>query len=79
MLDPPESTKLDVRDPVEVTDGPVDGATNIHVAALVSGFADIPPGEVWVFCASGYRASIGASLLDAAGIRPVLIIDGYPE
>ena len=34
----------------------------------------IPDGEVWVNCASGYRASIAASLLDRAG-RTVVAID----
>jgi hypothetical protein len=32
-------------------------------------------GEVWVHCASGYRASIAASLLARAGRTPVLIDD----
>jgi hydroxyacylglutathione hydrolase len=35
---------------------------------------DVPAGEVWVHCKSGYRASIGASLLDGAG-RDVVHID----
>jgi len=34
----------------------------------------VPPGEVWVHCAAGYRASIAASLLDAAG-RSLVAID----
>ena len=29
--------------------------------------ADVPAGEVWVHCAGGYRASVAASMLDAAG------------
>jgi hypothetical protein len=34
----------------------------------------MPPGEVWVHCQAGYRASVAASLLHAAG-RTVTAID----
>ncbi len=33
--------------------------------------------QVWIHCASGYRASIGASLLARAGRQVVLIDDEY--
>ncbi len=39
----------------------------------------MPAGEVWVHCASGYRASVAASLLDAAGRRPVAIDDSFDD
>jgi rhodanese-related sulfurtransferase len=32
---------------------------------------------VWVHCASGYRASIAASLIDAAGRTPIAIDDSF--
>jgi rhodanese-related sulfurtransferase len=35
---------------------------------------EVPEGEVWVHCASGFRASIGASILDRAG-RSVVHVD----
>ncbi len=39
--------------------------------------ADIDPDrEVWVACASGYRAGISASLLERRGIEPVLLATG---
>ena len=38
---------------------------------------EVPGGEVWVHCAAGYRASIAASLLAAAGRRPVAIDDEF--
>ena len=38
---------------------------------------EVPPGEVWVHCASGFRASIGASLLDQAGRQVVHIDDDW--
>jgi rhodanese-related sulfurtransferase len=38
----------------------------------------VPAGEVWVHCASGFRASIGASLLSRAG-RQVVHVDDHWE
>ena len=37
----------------------------------------LPPGRLWVHCASGYRASIAASLLDRAGRDVVFIDDSF--
>jgi rhodanese-related sulfurtransferase len=31
--------------------------------------AKVPDGEIWVHCGAGYRASVAASILDAAGRR----------
>ncbi|HEU4546020.1 MAG TPA: hypothetical protein VFR88_06995, partial [Microlunatus sp.] len=33
--------------------------------------------EIWVHCAAGYRASIAASFLAAAGRAPVVIDDSF--
>ena len=38
--------------------------------------AEVPDGEVWVHCEAGYRASVAASFLDAAG-RTVAVDDEY--
>jgi rhodanese-related sulfurtransferase len=38
---------------------------------------EVPAGEVWVHCAAGYRASIAASLLAAAGRQPVAVDDEF--
>ena len=38
---------------------------------------EVPPGEVWVHCAGGYRAGVVAALLDAHGIDVVAIDDSY--
>ena len=38
-----------------------------------------PAGEVWVHCAGGYRASIAASVLDAAGRRVVAVDDSFGD
>ncbi len=37
----------------------------------------MPEGELWVHCASGYRASVAASVLAAAGRRLVAIDDSF--
>jgi rhodanese-related sulfurtransferase len=44
---------------------------------LLARLADLPPGRLWVHCASGFRASIAASLLDRAGHDVILIDDDY--
>ncbi len=36
--------------------------------------AEAPSGELWVYCQSGFRATVAASLLEAAG-RTVVAID----
>ena len=38
---------------------------------------ELPPAEIWVHCASGYRASVAASILDRYGRAVVLIDDAY--
>ena len=65
---------LDVRRDDEWAESRVDGAVHIPLHDLERRLDDVPDGEVWVHCASGYRASIAASLLDRAG-RAVVAID----
>ena len=65
---------LDVRRNDEWAEGRIDGAVHIPLHDLEARFDEIPDGVVWVHCASGYRASIAASLLDRAG-RTVVAID----
>ena len=38
---------------------------------------DVPAGEVWVHCAGGYRASVAASFLSAAGRNLVAVDDSF--
>jgi len=65
---------LDVRRPDEWESGHIAGAIHIPFYELRGHQQDVPAGEVWVHCKSGYRASIGASLMDCAG-RDVVHID----
>ncbi|RYY42491.1 MAG: MBL fold metallo-hydrolase, partial [Actinomycetales bacterium] len=37
----------------------------------------LPDGEIWVHCASGYRASVAASMIDRPDRSTVLINDDY--
>jgi rhodanese-related sulfurtransferase len=68
---------LDVRRNLEYAEGHLDGATHIPLHELAARLGEIPDGEVWVHCAAGYRASIAASILTAAGRRVVHVDDDY--
>ena len=69
---------LDVRDPHEwQEDGVMPGAIRIPLGDLSDRLASIPrDAPVTVMCKSGARASIAASLLDAAGLDVRLIARG---
>ena len=69
---------LDVRDPHEWReDGIVPGAIQIPLGELPDHLASIPhDAPVTVFCRSGRRAGIAASLLDAAGLDVRLVAQG---
>ncbi|WP_373292738.1 MBL fold metallo-hydrolase [Mangrovihabitans endophyticus] len=66
---------LDVRRDGEAAQAHLDEAVRIPLHDLLRRVDDVPDGEVWVHCASGYRASIAASLLAAAGRRAVVVLD----
>ena len=68
---------LDVRRNQEWADGHVTGAIHLPLHELLDRVEEIPPGELWVHCGTGYRASIAASILEAAGRDVVLIDDDY--
>jgi rhodanese-related sulfurtransferase len=50
---------------------------NIPLHELPRRVAEVPAGEVWVHCAGGYRASIAASVLAAAGCHLVSVDDSF--
>jgi hydroxyacylglutathione hydrolase len=78
VLDDDGVTVLDVRQPGEFDSGQVRGALNIALHELSERITEIPGGhELWIHCASGYRASIAAALLDRHDLRVVLIDDDY--
>ncbi|MFN7149487.1 MAG: rhodanese-like domain-containing protein [Microthrixaceae bacterium] len=71
---PSEVSVVDVRRHDEWSDGHIAGAHNLALHELLTHLHHVPDGELWVHCASGYRASIALSLLDRAGY-PVVLID----
>ena len=69
---------LDVRAPAEWADGHLAGSVHRYTGDLPAGIpSELSKDEaVWVGCASGFRASIAASLLQRAGYRPILLRSG---
>jgi glyoxylase-like metal-dependent hydrolase (beta-lactamase superfamily II)/rhodanese-related sulfurtransferase len=73
---------LDVRRDSEWLVRRLVGAVHIPLHELLDRMGELPRGEVWVHCASGYRASIAASVVHASGRRVVLIdddLDAVPD
>ncbi len=70
-------TVLDVRRDDERADEAIPGSSHIPIHALLERLDEVPPGKLWVHCASGYRASICASLLAREGHDVVLVDDEF--
>jgi len=68
---------LDARRDDERAGGGVHGSLHIPIHELAERVDEVPEGEVWVYCGSGYRASIAASILDHPGREVVLVDDDY--
>jgi len=68
---------LDVRRDDERADGFIPGSAHFPLHSLLTRMNVLPDGRLWVHCASGFRASIAASLLDRAGREVVYIDDEY--
>jgi hydroxyacylglutathione hydrolase len=75
--DRPGLVVLDVRRPDEWRAGHLDRAVHVPFWEIESRAAEVPAGEVWVYCASGFRASISASILDRAGRQVVHVDDDW--
>ncbi len=68
---------LDVRQPYEWAEGAVPGSQRVFVADLPRVIAALDPSTRWlVACRTGARATIAASLLDAAGLDARPVVDG---
>ncbi|MGZ8744762.1 MAG: MBL fold metallo-hydrolase, partial [Nocardioides sp.] len=68
---------LDVRRDEEHAAARIAGAVSVPLHELPARVGDVPPGEVWVHCAAGYRASVAASFLSADGRTLVAIDDTF--
>ncbi len=70
-------TVVDVRDEHEWSAGHVPGAVHIYVPDVPHRADEIPrEAPVAVHCASGYRAGIAASLLEQAGLKRIVHVNG---
>jgi len=68
---------LDVRRDGEVAAGRIVDAVTIPLHQLLARIDEVPPGEIWVHCAAGYRASFAASILAAHGRQVVHVDDSF--
>ncbi len=71
---------IDVRQASEYETGHVPGAWHIHAGSLADRLAELPRDRpIATMCAAGFRASIAASLLRAAGFERVDWVEsGFP-
>ena len=74
-----EIAVLDARRKLEWNDGHLPMAIHIPLHQLEQRMGEVPDTEIWVHCASGYRASIAASLLQRAGRHVVLIDEQFND
>ncbi|WP_421112489.1 MBL fold metallo-hydrolase [Solicola sp. PLA-1-18] len=71
------TTILDVRNPGELDNGVIGGSLHIPLAELGRRHTEVPADTpVIVYCASGWRSSVGASLLRTHGHTDVTDLDG---
>ena len=83
----PDVPMLDLRRNSEFDDGFVAGATHVPLHELRGRIDEVVDwagsvrdhGPVWVYCGSGFRASAGASVLEAAGVEVVHVDDDFPN
>jgi hydroxyacylglutathione hydrolase len=68
---------LDVRRRLEWEESHIAGAVHIPLHELPGKLAELPPGEVWVHCESGYRSVLASSMLAARGRRVVGVDDDF--
>lgn len=68
---------VDARRDDEWAAGHVEGAIHIPLHQLRDRIDEVPQGELWVYCGSGYRASVAASILDRPGREVILVDDSY--
>jgi glyoxylase-like metal-dependent hydrolase (beta-lactamase superfamily II)/rhodanese-related sulfurtransferase len=70
-------TVVDVRRRDEWEQAHIHGAFHLPLSEILQRADDHPDGELWVHCASGFRASFAASLFARDGRSVVLISDSF--
>ncbi|MFC5139809.1 rhodanese-like domain-containing protein [Actinomycetospora rhizophila] len=75
--DPSAVTVVDARTENERAGGAVAGSVHIPLHEMLARRGEVPDGEVWIYCGSGYRASVAASLLavEPGRDRELVVID----
>jgi len=68
---------LDVRRRLEWSGGHIEGALHVPLHHLPGRLPDLPAGPIWVHCQAGYRASVAASILHAAGNAVTAVDDDF--
>ncbi len=71
-----ETTLLDVRSPDEVAEGRLEGARHVYAGELPNRLGEVPPGPVLVYCSTGMRATVAASVLARSGYDRVEVALG---
>jgi hydroxyacylglutathione hydrolase len=68
---------LDVREPDELERGAIAGAVSVPLGDLPKAAGDLPTGRpLLVYCSTGMRSTTAASLLERAGVGPVVNLTG---
>ncbi|GAB3708067.1 ThiF family adenylyltransferase [Corynebacterium nasicanis] len=73
---PPGAVLIDVREPPETALGTIPGAVCIPLADVLAG-AQVPAGELVVYCAAGVRSARAVEALLARGVPAVSLRGGY--
>ena len=69
---------LDVREPAEFADRPLEGAINIPLGELRDRLSELPrDNEIWISCGVGQRAYYACRLLSQHGFKPRNLSGGY--
>lgn len=72
-----EMVLVDLRDRRELVSGLIPGALPLHLGKIIERSPDLPADkEIVLFCGSGYRGGIAASMLRNSGIKNVRIMLG---
>lgn len=88
--DNPDLLLLDARRTTEWTDGHVAGARHFPLHDIPARIGEIVAwsqaaahagrdATVWIYCGSGFRAAVAASLLERAGLHVVHVDDDFPH
>jgi len=77
MMAGEELLLVDLRDRRELVSGVIPGAMQMHLGKIIERSSELPADrEIVLFCGSGYRGGIAASMLRNSGIGNVMIMLG---